>query len=117
MIILRTLLSKFVYSAPAKSCSRSLAINQFTLRRVIIPFDCYKRDYVEPVMNEDKFNIELRKFLKKVGITSQRDIEQTVHQAIASGAIQGNESLNAKMTLTIESLNLTTEIDGTITLE
>ena len=68
-------------------------------------------------MNEDKFNMELRKFLKKVGITSQREIEQAVHQAVGAGTLQGNESLNAKMTLTIQSLNLTTEIEGTITLE
>ena len=68
-------------------------------------------------MNEDKFNMELRKFLKKVGITSQRDIEQAVHQAVNSGKLQGSESLQAKMTLTIQSLDLTTEIDGTIALE
>lgn len=68
-------------------------------------------------MNEDKFNMELRKFLKKVGITSQREIEQAVHQGIDTGSLQGNESLQAKMVLTIPSLNLTTEIDGTISLD
>ncbi len=68
-------------------------------------------------MNEDKFNIELRKFLKKVGITSQREIEQSVHQAVKSGLISENESLEATMTLSIASLNLTTEITGTINLE
>ena len=68
-------------------------------------------------MNEDKFNMELRKFLKKVGITSQREIEQAVHQAIENGSIKGNESLDAKMLLTIPSLGINTEIDGTISLD
>ena len=68
-------------------------------------------------MNEDKFNMELRKFLKKVGVSSQREIEQAVHQAIDAGALKGDESLQAKMVLTIPSLNLSTEIDGTISLD
>ena len=68
-------------------------------------------------MNEDKFNMELRKFLKKVGVTSQREIEQAVHQAIESNSLQGNEVLKARMTLHIVGLNLTTEIDGSISLE
>lgn len=68
-------------------------------------------------MNEDKFNMELRKFLKKVGVTSQREIEQAVHQAIESGAIQGDETIHSKMTLTIESLNVSVDIDGLIELE
>lgn len=68
-------------------------------------------------MNEDKFNIEMRKFLKKVGITSQREIEQAVHQAIASGNLQGNESLAAKVTLHIPSLDLNIEIAGTVELD
>ena len=68
-------------------------------------------------MNEDKFNMELRKFLKKVGITSQREIEQAVHHSIENGSLKGNESLEAKMVLTIPSLSLTTEIDGSINLD
>ena len=68
-------------------------------------------------MNEDKFNMELRKFLKKVGINSQREIEQAVHQAIDAGTLKGDESLQAKMVLTIPSLKLSTEIDGTISLD
>lgn len=68
-------------------------------------------------MNEDKFNMELRKFLKKVGITSQREIEQAVHQAIASGTIQGNESIDTTMTLVIPSLNVNVSIDGKIELD
>lgn len=72
---------------------------------------------LEPHMNEDKFNMELRKFLKKVGITSQREIEQAVHQAIASGNLQGNESIDTRMTLCIPSLNVNVEIDGAIELD
>lgn len=68
-------------------------------------------------MNEDKFNMELRKFLKKVGVTSQREIENAVEQAIASGAIKGKESLKARMTLEIDAVGLTWVIDGDIALE
>ena len=68
-------------------------------------------------MNEDVFNASLRKFLKKVGITSQREIEKAVRAAIASGKLKGNESLPAKMTLHIGALALTHEIDESIELE
>ena len=68
-------------------------------------------------MNEDAFNMEVRKFLKKVGITAQREIEQAVREAIAAGRIRGSEKLSAKMTLNIESLGLSHVIDGTIGLE
>ena len=68
-------------------------------------------------MDNDTFNMELRKFLKKVGITSQREIENAVNQAIASGAIKGNERLKAKMTLEVTELGLTWVIDGDIALE
>jgi hypothetical protein len=68
-------------------------------------------------MNDDKFNMELRKFLKKVGVTSQREIENAVSQAISSGTLKGNESLKARMTLQIDSLGFTWVIDGDIGLE
>ena len=68
-------------------------------------------------MNEDKFNMELRKFLKKVGITSQREIEKTVSDAIIKGNLKGDETLKARMTLVIEDVNLTATIDGEISLE
>jgi predicted lactoylglutathione lyase len=67
-------------------------------------------------MNEDVFNMELRKFLKKVGVTSQREIEQTVREAIESGALSGNEILKAKVRLSIEGLDLDHEIAGDIAL-
>ncbi len=46
-------------------------------------------------MNDDVFNMELRKFLKKVGVTSQREIEQAVREAVAAGTLSGSETLKA----------------------
>jgi hypothetical protein len=68
-------------------------------------------------MNEDVFNVSVRKFLKKVGITSQREIEQAVRAGIASGRLKGNEALPAKMMLTIDGAGLTIEIEGAVELE
>jgi ribosomal protein L1 len=67
-------------------------------------------------MNEDSFNMDLRKFLKKVGVTSQREIEQAVREALESGKLKGHETLKARVTLTIEGLDLKQEIDGSIAL-
>ena len=50
-------------------------------------------------MNEDTFNIQIRKFLKKVGITSQREIEKAVRDAVESGKLKGNEKLEAVVVL------------------
>ncbi len=68
-------------------------------------------------MNEDVFNTAIRKFLKQVGVTSQREIEKAVRAAIASGKLKGNETLSAAMTLKIGQINLTHEIKDTIELE
>ncbi len=68
-------------------------------------------------MNEDAFNMQVRKFLKKVGITSQREIENAVREAIASGALDGNEILSAGVTLKIPKLNLKVDISDSISLE
>jgi len=68
-------------------------------------------------MNEDTFNIETRKFLKKVGITSQREIEHAVLKAIKEGAITGTESLNLKMTLEVPEIGIQECIEGNIALE
>jgi hypothetical protein len=67
-------------------------------------------------MNEDVFNTTIRKFLKHVGVTSQREIEKAVRDAIASGKLKGNETLNATMTLKIGDLDVTHEIKGEIEL-
>jgi hypothetical protein len=68
-------------------------------------------------MNEDAFNVSLRKFLKKVGITSQREIEQAVRAALASGRLKGDEALPAKVTLTLAGIGLSVEIEGDVELE
>jgi Family of unknown function (DUF6494) len=68
-------------------------------------------------MNEDVLNVSVRKFLKKVGITSQREIEQAVRAVIAGGRLKGNEALPAKMTLTLEGVGLSLEIEGVVELE
>jgi hypothetical protein len=67
-------------------------------------------------MNEDVFNTSLRGFLKKVGITSQREIEKAVRDAVASGRLEGNEKLPAKMVLTLGGVSFTHEISGDIEL-
>jgi hypothetical protein len=67
-------------------------------------------------MNEDVFNASLRRFLKKVGITSQREIEIAVRDAVASGRLKGHEKLSAKMVLTLGGVSLTHEISDEIEL-
>jgi hypothetical protein len=67
-------------------------------------------------MNEDVFNASLRKFLKKVGITSQREIEKAVREAVASGRLKGHEKLPARMVLTIGGVSLAHEITDEIEL-
>jgi hypothetical protein len=67
-------------------------------------------------MNEDVFNTSLRGFLKKVGITSQREIEKAVRDALASGKLKGHEKLPAKMVLTVGNITLTHEINDEIEL-
>jgi hypothetical protein len=68
-------------------------------------------------MNEDVFNMSVRKFLKKVGVTSQREIELAVRAAVDAGKLSGNEKLNAVVTLKIEGIDLAETIDGTIELD
>jgi len=68
-------------------------------------------------MNEDTFNLSIRKFLKMVGVSSQREIEQAVARARASGAISGNEKFPATVTLDIPGMKLSVKFDGKIELE
>ena len=67
-------------------------------------------------MNEDVFNTSLRKFLKKVGVTSQREIEKAVRDAVEAGRLKGNEKLPAKMILTLGGVNLSYEVTDEIEL-
>jgi hypothetical protein len=68
-------------------------------------------------MNEETLNATVRKFLKKVGVTSQREIEMAVRDAVADGRLKGNESLLAKATIRVEGLNLAFDIEGDVELE
>jgi Family of unknown function (DUF6494) len=67
-------------------------------------------------VNEDKFNESLRKFLKRVGITSQREIEKAVREALEAGRLKGHEKLPAKMVLTVGGINLSHEVTDKIEL-
>ena len=67
-------------------------------------------------MNEDVFNTSLRGFLKKVGITSQREIEKAIRTAVEEGKLKGNEKLPAKMVLTVGGVSLSHEINDEIEL-
>lgn len=67
-------------------------------------------------MDEEVFNISMRKFLKKVGVTSQQEIEKAVRDGVAKGRLKGNEKLPAKMVLTIGGVDLTFAVDGSIDL-
>jgi hypothetical protein len=68
-------------------------------------------------MNEDVFNMSLRKFLKKVGVSSQRSIETSVRDALAKGKLKGNEKLPAKVTLTLGGIAQSFVVEGDIDLE
>jgi hypothetical protein len=67
-------------------------------------------------MNEDQFNVSIRKFLKEVGVTSQREIEKAVRDGIESGKLKGHESLPVKVVLTLGATGLTHTVDGEIKL-
>ncbi|HWQ37786.1 MAG TPA: DUF6494 family protein [Burkholderiales bacterium] len=68
-------------------------------------------------MKEETFNMSIRKFLKMAGVGSQREIEQAVAKAMASGGLKGNERLAAKMKLIVPAVGLEVDFDGEITLE
>jgi hypothetical protein len=68
-------------------------------------------------MNEEVLNTSLRKFLKTVGVTSQREIENAIRKAVAEGRIKGNEALKAQMVLSIGAVGLSYKVDGTIELD
>ena len=67
-------------------------------------------------MNEDMFNMEVRKFLKKVGVTSQREIEKAVREAMQTGSLVGNEKLKARMKLEVTGVHLELVIEDDIAL-
>ncbi|MGA7979903.1 MAG: DUF6494 family protein [Chromatiaceae bacterium] len=68
-------------------------------------------------MNDETLNLSIRKFLKTVGVTSQREIEHAVQRALADGSIAGSETFPATMTMEIPGLQLSVTFDGEIKLE
>jgi hypothetical protein len=68
-------------------------------------------------MDQETFNLSIRKFLKMVGVNSQREIEQAVGQALAGGKLKGDEAIPARVTLEIPALGLKVPFDGDIKLK
>jgi hypothetical protein len=69
------------------------------------------------IVNEDVFNTSIRKFLKTLGVTAQREIEKAVRQALADGRLKGHERWPAKATVVIDQIGFRLDIDGQIELE
>ncbi|MDH3319217.1 MAG: DUF6494 family protein [Betaproteobacteria bacterium] len=68
-------------------------------------------------MDQETFNLSIRKFLKMVGVNSQREIEQAVQQALAGAKLKGSESFAARVTLEIPSLGVKVPFEGEIKLQ
>ena len=68
-------------------------------------------------MDEETLNLSIRKYLKMVGVSSQREIEQAVAKCVAAGTLRGSEVLAATMTLNIAAVQLEVTFDGEITLQ
>jgi Family of unknown function (DUF6494) len=68
-------------------------------------------------MNEDAFNASIRKFLKTLGVSAQREIEKAVRKALEDGKLKGNEKFAAKATVTVAGIGLSHEINGEIELQ
>lgn len=68
-------------------------------------------------MDEERFNMSLRKFLKKVGVTSQRELEAAVREAVRNATLAGNETLKARVTLELQGHDTPWVIEGDLNLE
>jgi hypothetical protein len=68
-------------------------------------------------MDQETFNLSIRKFLKMVGVNSQREIEQAVQAAMQKGSLKDDEAFPAKVTLEIPSLGVTVPFEGEIKLQ
>ena len=67
-------------------------------------------------MDDEAFNLSVRKFLKQLGITSQREIELAVRDLLEEGRLKGDESLPARATVTVEGLDREIVVEGEIKL-
>lgn len=68
-------------------------------------------------MNEDVLNMSIRKFLKRVGVTSQREIETAIRDAEREGKLEGAKTVEALMTLSVPALDLSLTIEEKLDLE
>jgi hypothetical protein len=68
-------------------------------------------------MDQESFNMSIRKFLKTVGVGSQREIEQAVQAALQQKKLAGDETIAAKVTLEIPSLGVRVPFEGEIRLK
>ena len=68
-------------------------------------------------MNENVLNTSIRKFLKTLGVTAQREIEKAVRKAVEEGKVKGNEKFAANATVIVRGIGLSHEVDGEIELE
>ena len=67
-------------------------------------------------MDEETFNMSVRKFLKRLGVTAQREIELAVREQLEAGALRGDETLDATATVAVDGLSRDVVITGTISL-
>ena len=68
-------------------------------------------------MNEEAFNLSIRKFLKQFGVSAQRELEKAVYDALAAGKLKGNETLKARARLDLQGLPLNLVIEQDLTLK
>jgi hypothetical protein len=67
-------------------------------------------------MDEEVFNLSVRKFLKRLGVTAQREIEHAVREGLAAGELEGEEKLPARATVTVKALQKEIVVSGEIEL-
>ena len=67
-------------------------------------------------MDEETFNMSVRKFLKKLGVTAQREIDLAVREQVKAGELRGDETLEATATITVRGVSEDVVVTGTIAL-
>jgi Family of unknown function (DUF6494) len=99
---------------PAKSRRKRTASGRKAKRTLTLPLRTsggYKHG-----MDEEVFNLSVRRFLKKLGVTAQREIELGVRERLDSGELGGDESLPARATVTVQGVEREIVIEGEIKL-
>jgi Family of unknown function (DUF6494) len=67
-------------------------------------------------MDEESFNLSVRRFLKNLGVTAQREIELGVRERLDAGALEGDETLPARATVTVQGVDREIVVEGDIKL-